>query len=483
MQKTISLIAISILLVLGCSEKEKTENELVGTWKSLGNAWVLDIAQDSSYVEYDVTDISCLQARASHIDEFGKRLNLKNDTLRLLRGAIEYQFVKSKEIPMPCGQEISREKAMDPIYNFEVFAATIRENYAFFELNTVDWDSWYNKKVEQIRKSPTDLTLYQIMEETLEEINDNHGSFEATKEVYEKLEKLQDSVPSMEVEEELPEIGDFQVAGEVAKHHLIEELTRDSFILQWGKLTESIGYIQVKAMFLLTDLGMSKELIDNLGWDAAWQQTFDKIGEGNYIEEERIGMARTMEKVMQDLGGMDEMVIDIRFNGGGQDLVSLELLRWFNDTPRIIAHETLFHKGMESPVWDIVLPSSEKPFAKPVYLLTSQQTGSAAEVCAMASLTMPHFTRMGMPTMGALSTALEKKLPNGWDFAISNEYYRTPSGNIYEYKGVPVDIMFNYPADRQEFFRSMLKHLDTDKEEILKAIAKKRNQSQSIDQK
>lgn len=460
-------IALALLLS-SCKQRETTANSLVGTWKSLGNGWILHIDSDSSYVEYDVTKVSCLLARDSHISEFGDRLFLSDDTLRLRRGVIEYRFVRTDTLPPSCGVSMDVRTVNDPIFNYEVFASTIKENYAFFKLNAVNWDSLYLAQKKRIEASPSNVTLYQAMEEVYEAINDNHGSFEADDAVYEALEALEGQVE--EETEALPEIGDFQVAGAVAKHHLEEEMTRNSGIVQWGRLAGNIGYIQVKAMFLLTDMGISKELIKTLGWEAAWQKTFDEIGEGNYIEEERKGMERIMKMAMNDLRVMDAIVLDVRFNGGGQDLVSLELLKWFNDAPRVIAHESVVYDGKESPTWEIVLPAAEYAFTKPVYLLTSQQTGSAAEVTAMASLELPHVTRIGMPTMGALSTALEKKLPNGWDFAISNEYYRTPDGKIYENKGIPVTIEIPYPADRQTFFKSVMDDLDADKEVILKTI-------------
>ncbi len=50
-------------------------------------------------------------------------------------------------------------------------------------------------------------------------------------------------------------------------------------------------------------------------------------------------------------------------------------------------------------------------------------TGSAAELFALATMSLPHIKRIGSTTTGAMSTALEKKLPNGWDFALSNEIF------------------------------------------------------------
>jgi carboxyl-terminal processing protease len=51
--------------------------------------------------------------------------------------------------------------------------------------------------------------------------------------------------------------------------------------------------------------------------------------------------------------------------------------------------------------------------------------------------------RIGSATSGAISTALEKKLPNGWSYAISNEIYMDNKGKCYENIGILVDYELN----------------------------------------
>ena len=87
------------------------------------------------------------------------------------------------------------------------------------------------------------------------------------------------------------------------------------------------------------------------------------------------------------------------------------------------------------------------------------------------------MVRIGSATQGALSTALEKKLPNGWSFSISNEIYMDNSGKSYENIGIPVQHELNYPRDRQTFFRQVASDLEGDKTEILAAIQKLKEKS------
>lgn len=310
--------------------------------------------------------------------------------------------------------------------------------------------------------------MYQVLEETRALINDNHAFLEATDEVYETLEELY-PVPEEENAEE--EIGDFFIAQQVAEHHLMENLTSDFWLIQWGKLDDQTGFILIKAMWLYADLQLSDSLVEAKGYVDAYVHTFYQMNEGQYIQKEREGVGQIMDRVKTDLGDTKRMVIDLRFNGGGQDAVSQEILHRFNAQRLRIGTQQLRYGNNFSPPLAMYLDAHPTPYQKPVYLLISPQTGSAAEAFALATLAMDQVKRIGAPTQGALSTALEKKLPNGWAIALSDEIIRDNAGNIYENIGIPVDLDLGYPRDRQSFFRSVAKNLVKDKADIQKAIA------------
>lgn len=167
---------------------------------------------------------------------------------------------------------------------------------------------------------------------------------------------------------------------------------------------------------------------------------------------------------------MKSIVIDVRFNGGGQDAVSFEILRRFVDKKQQVAMQKLRHEDQFSPLLPLFIDHSTDAYIKPVYVLTSPQTGSAAEAFSIATMSLKNIQRIGSPTSGALSTALEKSLPNGWVFSISNEVYMDNQGNAYENIGVPVDYELKYSKDRQAFFRSIADNLEKDKNDIINAI-------------
>ena len=473
----ITLIAL-LLVVCACKNKPTQKKEtLNGTWESVGSGWILEIKDSTSYQFYDLTSISCVPIRKGSFKELQKSLTLENDTLNLLTGVITNKFTRSKTLPQLC-VETKTEKNKNPLYNFEVFAETVKEHYAFFELNKINWNQLYKQQKGKLTEKSTDVELYQVIEETLELLKDNHAFLEATDKVNTELEKQSNKEQKEKTDiENLREIGDFEVAGIVAKHHLQEDLTRDYKLkfplIQWGKMNDDVGYIQVKSMWLFANLDVPKKRIEEVGYADAFVETFHQMYDGEYITEEVKEVTKIMDMVMKDLSGMKSIIIDVRFNGGGQDAVGFEILSRFIPKGKLqIATQKLRYGNQFTPILPLYIDGKTNAFTKPVYVLTSKQTGSAAEALSIATMAMQNVKRIGSATSGAMSTALEKKLPNGWSFAISNEIYMDNNGKSYENIGVPIDYNLDYSNERQTFFRSVVNDLEADKQNILKAISK-----------
>lgn len=317
----------------------------------------------------------------------------------------------------------------------------------------------------------TDVELYQVIEETLEKLNDNHGFIEASNAVYEALEKQTEQKEETATEES-PEIGDFYVARKVVEHHLQEELTEDSQLIQWGKLADEIGFIQIKAMWLLADLDVPIQLIEEVGYVNGFVQTFHQLYEGDFIEKEVDGVSKIMDKVIKDLPEMEAIVIDVRFNGGGQDAVSFEILRRFIHEEKLqIATQKLRYGNKFTPTLPLFLKGKDNAYSKPVYVLTSRETGSAAEAFANGYTINGKCEKTWSCNIGGDVNSIRKTIPNGWSFAISNEIYRDNHGKCYENIGIPVDYDLNYSNDRQTFFRSVINDLEADKRNVLSAIS------------
>lgn len=460
-------LLLFLILLISCNPNKEENNSIEGIWKSIGYGEILKI-DANSYEYFDITDFSCLPAKEGNISEVKNSMQVSNDTLIIKRGFSKYRYARIKELPDFCNQN-SIDKN-DISYNFEVFANTYKNHYAYFDLNKIDWDSLYINSKNKINSKSTEVDLYLVMEDIIEKLKDNHGSIEPTVEVYELAENQIQSEIEEEETEELKEYGDFEIAGIVADYYIKEDLTKDTWLMKWGKMENNVGYIQIKAMFLYADLNLNDSLVQENGFVSTYMGAFDSLNYEQQILKEVAGISKLMDMIMQDLKDTRHIIIDVRFNGGGQDVVALEILRRFNSDRKQIAIKKARHNNGYTKKTPIYLEPAKQPYTKPIYLLTSQQSASATDMMALSSMELNSLKRIGSHTNGAISDALEKTLPNGWYFSLSNEVYTDNNDKCYENIGVPVNYELNYPNDRQTFFRSIANDLEKDKRNILNAI-------------
>lgn len=103
--------------------------------------------------------------------------------------------------------------------------------------------------------------------------------------------------------------------------------------------------------------------------------------------------------------------------------------------------------------------------------MTTRASASATEICVLASLSLKNITRIGGNTEGITSDMLDKTLPNGWEFSLSNEIYLDNKGKSYEHTGIAPDIVVYESDTRVEQFQTIKTGLENKKDlAIEKAI-------------
>ena len=336
---TLDSLMLLFILFFGCKPNDQKNNSIEGIWKSVGYGKILKI--DSTKYEYfDITNVSCLPSKHGNISKVKNSMELSNDTLAIKRGLSVYYYTRTNSFSDLCQQ--SKKDRDDPLYNFEVFANTYKNHYAYFELNEINWDSLYQTSKEKINSKTTEVELYLVMQEMIDRLKDNHGSIEPSDKVYELIENKNGTE---ETTEEKKEYGDFEIAGIVAEHFIKEDLTKDSWIIKWGKMDDDIGYVQIKAMMLFADLQLPDSLVKENGFVSTYFDEFDKLNYDEQVEMEVKGISSIMDNVMNDLQKTKFIIIDVRFNGGGQDAEGLEVLRRFNADRKQIASKKAKHKN------------------------------------------------------------------------------------------------------------------------------------------
>lgn len=410
-------------------------SSLHGVWRSRGYGQILDIRRDG-YTLYEETEVSCLpiyQGTPAELDDFYTDLHVSPHGLacsaRRATGITRIRFRRLNALP-PGAAAPDLDTAYDPEFNFAVFCHTFAEHYASFEVRQVDWETLYAEQHGKVSRSMPAGRLFDLLIEMLRPLRDGHVNLHSSRRHFNAgdapplFDRLADEMDRADDPRELP----YYVAE--LREWLRETIREDYLItrsqhachrlLEWGPLNESTGYLAIRAMAGLSGInGRPRADLDAV--DAA------------------------MARVLDDIGGLQRVVIDLRGNGGGYDGVALRLAGYFTDQKRIAFHKTA-RRGEgytgKQPVY--LYPSAPDRYSGEIVILTSGLTASAAEVFVLALLQHPRLLLVGEATHGILSDAMERHLPNGWFLTLSNELYSAYDGAIYEDQGIPPHVEIPY---------------------------------------
>ncbi|MGD1946337.1 MAG: S41 family peptidase [Croceivirga sp.] len=461
------LVAINGFSCFGYQSENGNDKD--GIWESLGYGRIITIA-NGEYVLSDVTKFSCLPIMEGHIAEFGDVLKLKNDTLLLTNGINRYYFTRIVEAPPVCKKgskayKAAKAMAQNPEHNFEVLWDTFKNHYAYFELRGIDAENMYAKYRPRISPETSEAELFLILYEMLESFDDGHIGINAEKEVLKAASKMYRAQNPLQNEEESFESG--EVAEMIAKKYIPNGKSRRGDNLRWGMLEQNIGYVQINEMEGMADYGIKNSLKGDRYWKAYSKKSKNSENE---LADEVKGINKVIDSILNDFRNVSALIIDLRCNGGGIDEVGMEILKKLNDEEKIVFTKKARWDGGFTPVVKVVQPAVEKPYKKPVYLLIGPESASATEIMALSSLSIPNIKLVGSSTEGIFSDVLEKTLPNGWSFELSNEVYLDMKGNNYESIGIPPDIPIDYPRDIDAYFKKLVDDLKIGDAAITKVI-------------
>lgn len=426
--------------------------QLQGIWRSRGHGRILQICADRYHV-FEETSISCIPWYTGSLAELGQlyediavSAQQRYFSVRPANGLYRIGYQRLKALP-PSVRKSKQKANEDPEYNFEVFWHTFSEHYALFPLKGVDWKQSYQQFRPSIVSDTLPKTLYETMTAMLRPLMDGHvcvqtplGHFSAgTKPAFSKrLERALGAAGKAR------DFGSYQT--EILASQ--QEIIRNDYLcttlrhgpqqlVEWGRINDTTGYLQL--------------------WAMAGQS-----GKAGHPQDDLTAIDSIMLKVLNELGHLPHLIIDIRRNGGGYDSVALRFASYLIDRKRVAFRKRVRcgvgFTGLQSVA---VTPAATGTYKGNLYILTSELTASAAEIFVLSLLRRPRLTLIGEPTMGILSDAMERHLPNGWFLTLSNEIYQAADGNLYEDAGIPphIRVPFVSPAN-----------LDTGRDMMLDAV-------------
>lgn len=477
MLKNKLILVLLFITLASCQQKDSKIQHpaLQGIWKMSGYGQIIRITK-SNIDFYDVTQKSCLPVKTISLKnrrEMGEIVSLTFNKLLFQSGINTYQYTRLKTLPEFC--KVQSEAALkNPVYNFEVFWTTFHENYAFFEKRKIKWDQIYKEYRPKINNKTSDKELYQLLNEIISKFKDGHITLDAPEDVVKEAAipiNTNDNHRGNSIAK-VPAVSQFKLREALLKRFLKKPFLsgRDLYgngLLNWGITRENLGYIQVNWMIFFRDYKIADSV---KGGDYAGLY-FQKAGKNPLHMTQEVEQARKiMDRVITELKDVDGIILDIRFNGGGYDAVALEILNHFINKRTIAFSKKTWLGKTFSESAPIYLNPAKKNFSGPVILLTSHSTASAAEILAMASMGLKNFNRIGSATEGIFSDRLEKKLPNGWNFSLSNQIYMNSSNESFENSGIPPTIPIVYPREENAFRYSILRNIQSGDQAIDTAV-------------
>jgi carboxyl-terminal processing protease len=160
--------------------------------------------------------------------------------------------------------------------------------------------------------------------------------------------------------------------------------------------------------------------------------------------------AQMFEENFDDIAKSDALIIDVRDNGGGNSTVGWKILSFLTDKPSKIwtwytrqyrpafraweRNQETFGESGES-----IKPDGRKFYAKPVVVLTSPRTFSAAEDFMVAYKEMKRGLTIGEPTGGSTGQPLFITLPGGGSARICTIRVKFLDGREWIGKGIQPD--------------------------------------------
>ena len=263
--------------------------------------------------------------------------------------------------------------------------------YPYFVYKQIDWDSIYHAYYPEISENTTSEELFHLIGEMTLVLRDIHVSFSSSDRTYHYSKRANYPIfpPTFAI------------------NYLADGWLENAEVLYGNIKGSNYWYLRIKSF------------------------------SGN--EEKYNGALAAMDSLENKNG----FVLDIRNNGGGNELIGRKF------AGRLTESETLYKyvRIREGINWDELsdwYPSYLKPqnpvsFNRKIILLTNRGVYSSAELFVLMMKTIPHMTMVGDTTGGASANPKQVRLPNGWEYYVSTWQSASTDHQLLEDNGIAPD--------------------------------------------
>lgn len=141
-----------------------------------------------------------------------------------------------------------------------------------------------------------------------------------------------------------------------------------------------------------------------------------------------------VQNAVDTFNRLDGVVIDLRYNRGGDLETAIKCLNSFANEHKIFmkskSRNGPLHSDFTKTSESWINPHKDCLKNKPVVLLINSFTCSASETFILGMKTRANIITVGDTSCGALSAVRQRILPNGWNYRICSEVIYNPDGSL-----------------------------------------------------
>ena len=389
-------------------------------------------------------------------------------------------FWNSKFFKTPYRADISEE---EKVAGLSKFWAEAKYNFVNFDLiPEIDIDSLYFEYLPKVKKTKSTLEYYKMLTEMCARLKDGHTNImapqELTEEVYARplirTRLIEDRVLIVQSDAEMHKMGVKAGMEIVTINHVPVKQYAAQFITPYESAStpqdltvRSYDYALLagpvkKPIHLQLKDGKGKlsahtiyrvipsERNKKLSFSPVEYKTLP--GNISYLAINSFATdtgSRVFKEKYPEIYRSNALIIDLRNNGGGSS--DWQILQY------LITEPTMIHKmytreynasfrAWQKPqrVWantNGIAPVKEQFFSKPVILLISARTFSAAEDFAAAFKSLKRGLIIGEPSGGSTGQPLAFQLPGGLSARVCTKRDQYPDGSDFVGKGITPDLI------------------------------------------
>lgn len=398
--------------------------------------------------------------------------------------AFQRKLFDSPALASPYNEDLSED---EKIAGLSKFWSEVKYNFVFVDtLRKLDWDQLYLDTIPKVRATKSTAEYYKVLMALCAKLQDGHTNVYPVEQLYDAMlaspllatHLVEGRVLVREVLDPALEARGVTAGSEIlaidgepvqayaereVKPYVSASTPHDLVRRTYGSqlLAGPMGH-KPRVTFVSStgkrvDVALERVGMARYGQAAPRREPFElRMLPGNvaYVALNSFGNGAAADAYLaafDRIAQSSALVIDLRNNGGGNSSVGYKILATLAAQPFATSKWSTRNYIPTYRAWGRAMPNLEgdsklqpldgaRRYTKPVVVLTSGRTFSAAEDFMVAFATMKRGTIVGEPTGGSTGQPLFVKLPGGGQARICTKNDTWPDGRQWIGIGIPPDL-------------------------------------------